>query len=814
VGVAGAKRNGRAVSLQWEGSSMQKFGIGQPVARFEDPRLLRGEGRYLGDINLPGQAYAVVLRSPHAHARIKGIDTAAACAVPGVLAVCTGADYAADGLGGPKATMRRKRPDGTPMFAPQRPALCIDRVRYVGDPVAFIVAESLHEAKDAAELVTVDYEPLPSITDTAKAALPGSPAVWHECPDNISHVLPLGDKAKTDEAFDAADHVLGRRYVVTRVHAQFMEPRGALGFYDPAEQRYTLYADCQYPHRVRNMLAESVFKIPESRMRVIANDVGGGFGSKGWQYVEHRLVLWAAKKLGRPVKWACERSEAILADEHGRDNVSDVEIALAKDGRILGLRVAITCNIGAYIGSDRNILAPFLNMGTAVGVYTIPAAYVMMTGILSNCSPTAPYRGAGRPEAIYVLERIIDDAAREFGFDRLEIRRRNLIPVASLPYKNALGYTYDCGDFASGMELALKLADIAGFEARRRDAGERGKLRGLGLVNAIERAAGAGLEFAEIRFNPSGTAVILMGTKNQGQGHETTFKQILHEKLGLDPEEVQYIDGDTDRVAFGMGTNGSRSTVIGGSALTVAADKVIEKGKRIAAHLLEVSACDLAFANGVYAVTGTNKTMTLQAVARAAFVLARLPPGLEGGLYETGTFAPKTDTYPNGCHICEVEVDPETGEINLASYAVVDDVGTVINPLTLKGQIHGGIAQGVGQALMEVVTYDADSGQLLGTSFMDYAMPRADTLCDIAVQSNPVPTKLNPLGAKGAGEAGTVGALPVVMNAILDALAPLGVKELQMPATSHHVWLAIATAARRGAADAHASAAAGTAAGQ
>jgi len=778
---------------------MQKFGIGQPVTRFEDARLVRGEGRYLGDIDLASQAYAVVLRSPHAHARIDGIDAQAARAAPGVLAVYTGADYAADGLGGPKASMPRKRPDGSPMFAPQRPALCIDRVRYVGDPVAFIVAQTLNEAKDAAELIAVDYQPLPSVTDTAKAALPGSPPVWDECPDNISHVLQLGDKHKTDAAFAAADHVLKRRYVVTRVHAQFMEPRGALGLYDPAEQRYALYADCQYPHRVRHMLAENVFKIPESRMRVIANDVGGGFGTKGWQYVEHRLVLWAAKKLGRPVKWTCTRSEAILADEHGRDNVSDVEIALAGDGRILGFRVNMICNVGAYIGSDRNILSPFLNMGTSVGVYAIPAAHVMMTAILSNCNPTAPYRGAGRPEAIYVIERILDEAAREFGFDRLELRRRNMIEPANLPYKNALGQTYDCGDFPAGMDLALKLADIAGFETRRLHSQQRGKLRGLGVVNAIERAAGPGLEFAEVRFNPGGTATILMGTKSQGQSHETTFKQIVHEKLGLDPAEVQFIDGDTDRVAFGMGTNGSRSTVIGGSALTVAADKVIEKGKRIAAHLLEVAPAKVAFAAGVYSVTGTNKSMTLKAVAKSAFLPARLPQGLEGGLFETGTFAPKSDTYPNGCHVCEVEIDPETGEVNLAAYAVVDDVGTVINPLTLKGQIHGGIAQGVGQALMETVTYDPDSGQLLGTSFMDYAMPRAHVFCDIVIKSNPVPTKLNPLGAKGAGEAGTVGALPVVMNAILDALAPLGVTDLQMPATPVRVWQAIQATGRRGA---------------
>jgi aerobic carbon-monoxide dehydrogenase large subunit len=776
---------------------MQKFGIGQPVTRFEDPRLVRGEGRYLGDIDLPGQAYAVVLRSPHAHARINGIDTQAARAAPGVLGVYTGVDYGADGLGGPKATMPRKRPDGSPMFAPQRPALCIDRVRYVGDPVAFIVAQTLDAATDAAELVAVDYQPLPSVTDTAKAALPGSAPVWDECPDNISHVLQLGDKQKTDAAFAAAHHVLKRRYVVTRVHAQFMEPRGALGLYDLAEQRYTLYADCQYPHRVRHMLAENVFKIPESRMRVIANDVGGGFGTKGWQYVEHRLVLWAAKKLGRPVKWTCQRSEAILADEHGRDNVSDVEIALAKDGRILGFRVNMTCNVGAYIGSDRNILSPFLNMGTSVGVYAIPAAHVTMTAVLSNCNPTAPYRGAGRPEAIYVIERILDEVAREFAFDRLDIRRRNMVGPAHLPYKNALGQTYDCGDFPTGMELALKLADIAGFETRRLHSQRRGKLRGLGVVNAIERAAGPGLEFAEVRFNPSGTATILMGTKTQGQSHETTFKQILHEKLGLDPVEVQFIDGDTDRVAFGMGTNGSRSTVIGGSALIVAADKVIEKGKRIAAHLLEVAPAEVAFAAGIYSVTGTNKSMTLKAVAKSAFLPARLPQGLEGGLFETGTFTPKSDTYPNGCHVCEVEIDPETGEVDLAAYAVVDDVGTVINPLTLKGQIHGGIAQGVGQALMEAVTYDPDSGQLLGTSFMDYAMPRANVFCNIVIKSNPVPTKLNPLGAKGAGEAGTVGALPVVMNAILDALAPLGVKDLQMPATSVRVWRAIQATGRQ-----------------
>jgi len=771
-----------------------QFGIGQAVTRFEDPRLLRGQGRFINDVNLPGQAHAVVLRSPHAHAKIRSIDTEAARRAPGVLAVWTGADYARDGLGMPKATLPRKRPDGSPLFAPQRPALVVDRVRYVGDPVALIVAESVAAAKDAAELVEVDYAPLPAVTSTAAAGEPGSPPVWDECPDNISHVLQAGDRAAAEAAFARAAHVVRRRYVITRVFAHYMEPRGALGVYDPGEDRLTLHADVQYPHRVRNMLAEHVFKLPEGKVRVIAGDVGGAFGTKGWQYVEHRLVLWAARKLRRPVKWTCERSEAILADEHGRDNISDAELALDRGGRFLGLRVRMTANLGAYVGSDRNLLSPFLNVPAMVGVYLIPAAHVHVTAVLTNCSPTAPYRGAGRPEAIYVIERLIDDAARQLGLDALELRRKNLVPASAMPYRNALGFTYDCGDFAKGMELALKIADFAGFSGRREASLKGGKRRGLGFANAIERAAAPGLEFAEIRFDPSGTAMLLMGTKAQGQGHETTFKQILHERLGLDPAQVQFIDGDTDRVAFGMGTMGSRSTVIGGSALHVAAGKVIEKGKRIAGHLLEAATADIDFAQGRFVVAGTDRAVTLKDVVKAAFQPGKLPQGLEGGMFESATFSPENDTFPNGSHVCEVEVDPETGAVQLMSYAVVDDVGTVINPLTLKGQIHGGIAQGAGQVLMEQVVYDRDSGQILSGSFMDYAMPRADSFGDIAVAGNSVPTRLNPLGAKGAGEAGTVGALPAVMNAILDALAPLGVRALDMPATSERVWRAIQAA--------------------
>jgi len=772
---------------------MAKFGIGQSVTRFEDVRLLKGEGRYLNDVNLPGQAHAIVLRSPHAHARIRGIDVDRALKAPGVLAVYTGADVERDGLGTMKMNLRRKRPDGTPMFAPPHRGLSQERVRYVGDPIAFVIAETLGQAKDAADLVQVDYDPLPSVTSTA-AAGPGSAPVWDECPDNVSNVYEAGDKAAVEAAFARAAHVVRRRYVITRVHAQYMEPRGALGVYDPGEDRYTLYADVQYPHRVRNALASMVFQIPEHQIRVIAGDIGGGFGTKGWQYPEHRLVLWAARKLGRPVKWACERHEAIPADEHARDNISDAELALDAEGRFLALRVRTIANLGAYISSDRNLLASFSNVVTLVGVYTIPAAHVQVTGVLTNCNSTAPYRGAGRPEAIYVLERLIDDAARELGLDRLKLRRMNIIPGSAMPYRTCLGVTYDCGEFEKGMDQALALADVAGFPARREESRRRGKLRGLGIVNAIERAAAPGLEYAEIRFNPSGSAMILMGSKNQGQGHETIFKQIAHEKLGLDPREVRYIDGDTDRVAFGIGSMGSRSTVIGGTALSMAADKLIAKGRKIAARLLEAAEPDIVFADGRFTVKGTDRAVVLKEVARAAFQLDKLPSGVEPGFYETGTFSPPADTYPNGCHVCEVEIDAETGEVALVRYAVVDDVGTVINPLTLKGQIHGGIAQGVGQALMEQVVYDPESGQLLTSSFMEYGMPRADTFCDIAVASNTVPTKLNPLGAKGAGEAGTVGALPVVMNAVMDALATVGVRDFDMPAASDRVWHAMQAA--------------------
>ena len=655
---------------------MGEFGIGQPLSRFEDKRLLRGAGRYIDDVDLPRQAYAYILRSPHANARLRRVDLDAARAAPGVIGLFTEADLAADGLGMNEPNIPRKRPDGSPMFWRAHPGLARGFVRYVGDPLVMVVAESLNQAKDAAELVEIDYEVLPAVTATDAATLPGSAAVWPDCPDNVSHVYEVGNRAAADAAFARASHLVRRRYVVTRVHAQFMEPRGALGDYDARTERFTLYADVQYPHRVREMLANRIFKVPLSQIRVVAGDIGGAFGIKGWQYVEHRLVLFAARRLGRPVKWRCERSEAILADEHGRDVIAEAELALDRDGAFLGLRVRTISNIGAYLSADRNMLATFTSLPAMVGVYAIPAAHVQMVAAITNTNPTAPYRGAGRPEAIYVIERLIDDAARELGLDRLELRRRNIIPAAAMPYKTALGFNYDCGDFPANMERALALGGAAGFAARREAAMRRGRLRGLGVANAVERAASPGMEFAEIRFDSSGRATLLMGTKNQGQGHETTFRQIAAEKLGLAPEDMRYVDGDTDLVAYGMGTMGSRSTVIGGTALSLAADKIVAKAKRIAAHLLEVSEADLVFAAGGFTVAGTDRALSIKEVARAAFVPAKLPRGLEPGLFETGSFSPAQDTFPNGCHVCEVEIDPETGAVSLERYSVVDDVGT------------------------------------------------------------------------------------------------------------------------------------------
>ena len=774
---------------------MGNFGIGQGVRREEDPRLLTGRGLFVNDVNLPRQAYTYILRSPYAHAAINAIDTDAAKAAPGVLAVFVGADVVADGLGFPGLPAKWKRPDGEPMKYRPQPPLATDRVRYVGDPVAMVIADTLNEARDAAELIDVDFDMLDSITDTAQTVEADVPLVWDDYPDNIAGLFQSGDADSAGAAIDGAAHVIKRRFKISRVFANYMEPRGAIGDYDPREDRYTLHADVQYPHRVRQLLAEKIFGIPEQNIRVVSRDVGGGFGTKGWQYAEHRLTLWASRKVGRPVKWAADRSEAIQGDEHGRDNVTDAELAFDANGEIVGLRVRTIANIGAYLSAIRNLLSVFSNVGTLIGVYDIPAAHVAVTCVHSNTSPTAPYRGAGRPEATFVIERMLDEAARELGFDPAELRARNMIASDAMPVKTALGLTYDCGAFTENQAEALRLADYAGFEARKAASKANGMLRGIGIANPIERSASPSPDFAEVRFSTDGSTTILMGTKSQGQGHETVYKQIVGEHLGLDFDDIRVIDGDTDRVAFGIGTMGSRSTVIGGSALYFASEKIEQKARKIAAHQLEASEADIEFTGGIFRVSGTDREITLKDVAKASFMPAKLPAGVEPGLFETATFAPDQDTYPNGSHVCEVEIDPDTGAIKIQGYKVVDDVGVMINPTIVKGQIHGGIAQGVGQILMEQIVYDRDSGQLLSGSFMDYAMPRADNFGDIEIASNEIPTKRNPLGVKGAGEAGTVGAMPAMMNAIMNALSDVGVTSLDMPATPDRVWRAIRDAA-------------------
>jgi carbon-monoxide dehydrogenase large subunit len=776
---------------------MDQFGIGQPVSRFEDARFLRGEGHFIDDLELPGQAHLVLVRSPHAHARIVSIDLGAARKAPGFVAAFTAQDLARDGLGTPAVTLKRSRPDGSPMFWRAHRGLAEASVRYVGDPVVAVVGETREQAKDAAELVAVEYEELPAVTDTARAAAPGAPPVWPECSDNVCNVYEVGDRAAADAAFGRAARIVRRRYAISRVHAQFMEPRGAVGEYDAAGGRYTLHLDCQYPHRVRDLLAASILRVPPEAVRVVSRDVGGAFGAKGWVYFEHRLAPWLAKRLGRPVKWTCERSEAPLADEHGRDCLSEAELALDGAGRFLALRARVVNNLGAYVSSDRNLLPTFANIGSMVGMYTFAAAHVHVTGVFSHTSPTAPYRGSGRPEAIYVIERLIDDAARELGMDRIELRRRNLVPADAMPYKTALTFTYDCGEFEKVMDKALALGDWRGFEARRAASRKRGRLRGIGVANAIERAASPpAFEYGRIRFDREGGATLYVGSKNQGQGHETTFRQIVCARLGLDPAEIEFVDGDTALVAQGTGTFGSRSTALAGTALWLAAERIIEKGRAIAAHRLEASPSDISFAGGRFVIAGTGRGIALKEVARIAVGGHGLPDGITPGLDEEAKFTPPAETFPNGTHVCEVEIDPETGAVTLERYQVVDDVGTEINPLTLKGQVVGGIVQGLGQILMERMVYEEQSGQLLTASFMDYAMPRADDTCRFEVGSHPVPTKANPLGAKGAGEAGTVGALAATMNAVVDALVSAGCDPagFDMPATGERIWRALRTA--------------------
>ncbi len=772
---------------------MGEFAIGQSPGRLEDLRLLRGKGRYVEDVAYADAAHGFVLRSPHAHADICAVDAAPALAAPGVLAVLTGADYAADGHGHvPMIGPPIKRRDGSAAFTPPF-APVTDRARFVGDAVAYVVAETLAAAKDAAERIEIDYQPLPAVVEAIDALQPEAPTIWDACPGNECFVHRVGDRAATDTAFAGAAHVVRQRLVISRVLANAMELRGCIGHYDDNAGRYTLHAPIQHPFVARKLLAGTIFSCDEIDVRVITGDVGGSFGIKANIYPEYVLALWASRRTGRPVRWVSERSEGHVSDFHGRDNVSDAELALDADGRFVGFRLRTVVNLGGYL-SPLATGPAINNLGTLAGVYTTPASHVEVIGAFTNTHPTAPYRGAGRPEAAYVIERMIDLAAAELGMDAAELRRRNLIPPEAMPYKTSLTFTYDSGEFERNMDDALRAAERDDFEARRAEARLRGKLRGLGIANAIERAAPPGLEHAEIRFDPSGTATVLCGTTSQGQSHETMYAQLLCERLGVEPDALRFVSGDTDRVAFGLGAGGSRSSALGSAALLMAADKTIDKGRAIAADMLEAAEADIAFEDGRYAVAGTDRTVPFLDVVRRAFMPGALADGIEPGMYQSATYKASVPSYPNGCHACEVEIDPETGVVEIVRYTVVDDFGTVLNPLLVKGQVHGGVAQGAGQILMEQVRYDGASGQMLTGSLMDYAMPRADDFAAFEIASNPVPTATNPLGVKGAGEAGCVGALPAVMNGIIDALSPHGIRHLDMPATPERVWRAIRAA--------------------
>jgi carbon-monoxide dehydrogenase large subunit len=766
---------------------MGEFAVGQGVSRFEDPRLIRGGGRYTDDIKLPGMVHAVVLRSPYAHAKIKSIDTKAAKAAPGVLAVLTAADVKAAGYGDLPVPGGLKRRDGSPMYKPCYPILAEDCVRWVGDYVAFVVAETPVQAQDAAELIQVDYEELPAVTATAEAPKPGAPRVWDDCPDNICFVELIGDKAAVEAAFSRASHIVRHRFVINRVTAATMEPRGAVGAYNTTDGRYTIYTPMQRPHPTRTELAK-VLKVPESKIRIVTGDTGGSFGMKTPIFNETPLVLLASKLTGRPVKWISTRTEAFLSDAQARDNVTEAELALDSEGHFLALRVKTFAAIGAYL--QHSMPAFVLNAGTLAGVYQTPAIHVDITAVFSNTNPMRPYRGNGRPEAAFVIERMVDLAAGEMNIDPAELRRRNYVPPSAMPFKTGLTFTYDSGEFEKNMDLALELSDRKGLKPRKAEARKRGKLLGFGISNTIERAGAPSTEGAEVRFDRSGSVILFSGSNSQGQGHETVFKQLVCDRLGLDPREAQYIQGDTDQVFYGEGTGGSRSATLAGSAFHLATEKVVTKARAIAAHMLKVEENDLKFDEGVFSTNKTNRTLTVKEIATAANDLANLPKDMEPGLFATAVYVAPVNNYPNGCHICELEIDRETGKVDITRYSVVDDFGTVLNPMLLHGQVHGGIAQGAGQALMEDIHFD-NSGQLVTASFMDYAMPHAHDFCAMEVESNPVPTKTNPLGVKGAGEAGCVGALPAVTNALVDALAEFGVDHIEMPATPERIWRAM-----------------------
>jgi aerobic carbon-monoxide dehydrogenase large subunit len=767
--------------------SLQKFGIGQPVPRTEDPKLVRGEGRYTDDVNLPGQAYAVVVRSRHAHGIIRGLDTEAARGMPGVLGVYTGSDLAAYGT--LKCIVPFKNRDGSPMHKPARPALAVDKVRFVGDPVAVVVAESWLQAKDAADAVELDIEPLPAVTKLSEAAAPDAPQLYDDVPRNVALDFHYGDAAKVAAAFAAAAHVTRLSLVNSRVVVSAMEPRAAIGAYHAATERWTLHVGCQGAFGMKNQLMD-VLGAPAEKVHVLAGNVGGSFGMKAAVYPEYVPVLHAARMLGRPVKWTADRFESFVSDHHGRNHQFDCELALDREGNFLAWRATGYANMGAYLGTVAPLMGTMNIVKNMMSVYRTPAIEVSTKCVFTNTTFVSAYRGAGRPEGNYFMERLIDTAAAEMGFDRVDLRRRNLIRTEEMPYKAPSDMLYDSGDFPAVLDRAVAAGDLKGFDKRKQDSAKRGRLRGLGVGCYLEVTAPPNKEMGGIRFEADGTVTFITGTLDYGQGHATPFAQVLSDRLGVPFDRIRLLQGDSDELLHGGGTGGSRSAYASGTAAVEASDKVIEKGKQIAGHLLEAAASDIEFARGRFVISGTDRSIGIIELADRLRSGIKLPEGVPSSLDVKHVTDTLPSAFPNGCHVAEVEVDPQTGEAEVVRYVAVNDFGTIINPLLVEGQLHGGVVQGIGQSLSEITAYD-DDGQLLTGSYMDYALPRASDAPPFTVVSHPVPAKSNPLGIKGCGEAGCAGALTSVMNALCDALAERGIRNIDMPATPERIWRTI-----------------------
>ncbi len=771
-------------------------GIGASVKRREDVRFITGAGTYTDDMNQPGQAYAVFLRSPYARAKIGAIDSSEAMAIEGVLAVYTGQDTAADGLGDIPCGWLVKSKDGSDMVSAPHPPLAVTQTNYVGEPYGIVIAESVAVAKQAAEVVMTDFTELNAVVDVASAAQ--SEQIHEGVVDNLAYDWELGEKAATEAALASAAHVTELDITNNRLIPNAIEPRAAIGCHDRVADQFTLYTISQNPHLERLILSAFVKIAPEHKLRIVAPDVGGGFGSKIFVYAEETAVIWASKKVGRPVKWTAERGESFLADAHGRDHVTHAELGIDADGRFVALKVQTTANLGAYLSTFGAAVPTYLYGTLMAGQYKTPNIYVEVQGVYTNTAPVDAYRGAGRPEATYVVERLVETAARELGKDPTDLRRMNMIQPGDFPYETPVALVYDTGDYEASLDKALEHSDYQGIDARRAEARERGKRRGIGFACyieacglapsqlAIQLGAGVGLyESGEVRMHPTGSVTVFTGSHSHGQGHETTFAQVVSAKLGVPFEDVEIVHGDTGRVEFGLGTYGSRSMAVGGSALVMASEKIIAKARIIAAHMMETEADNVTFADGVF--SSSNQQITIQEVAFAAYVPADYPEDLEPGLSEKAFYDPENFTYPAGTHVAEVEIDETTGVVELVNFVAVDDFGHIVNPMIVDGQVHGGVAQGVGQALLEHGIYD-ENGQLLTGSFMDYCMPRADDLPDFTVDTTVTPCTHNPLGVKGCGEAGAIGSPAAVMNAITDAL---GVKDISMPATSEKVWRAL-----------------------